>query len=176
VLLDVGMDLLGADGAVHRATVGLAAQVLFVVAADLVGLWRAQTGLKLLQTAAGVGLDRVALVVNRHDRRRHHGRAEVEWALGVATAAVVPDDPVGVQRAVAAQRPVVLEGKSRAGHVLLDLAERLHGGEVRLPPEPGKKSRFDWLARLRPRLSPPRLAVRPAVLRREAKGAAQRGD
>lgn len=175
VLLDVGMDLLGTDGVVHRAALGLADQVLFVVAADLVGLWRAQTGLKLVQSSLGVSLDRVALVLNRHDRRCHHSRAEVEWALGVAMAAVVPNDPAGVQRAVAAQRPVVLEGQSRAGRALLDLAERLHGGEVRLPPEPGKKSRFGWLAGLRLRLNPPRLAVRPGVLRREVRGAPQRG-
>ena len=37
--------------------------------------------------------DRVALIVNRHSRRLHHSQAEIEWALGLATAALIPNGP-----------------------------------------------------------------------------------
>jgi len=38
----------------------------------------------------------------------------------------------------------VLERRSRAAAALLDLAERLHGGEVLLPPEPATQGRARW--------------------------------
>ncbi|MDG6910318.1 MAG: P-loop NTPase [Nitrososphaerota archaeon] len=178
VVLDVGSELLGSEGEIHRKALGLADQVLFVAQSDLVGLWRAKVGLGLLQNAAGISLDRISLVLNRHNRRQHHGRSEVEWTLGLATAAIVPDDPKGVGRAVAGQRAVVLEGKSRTGRALLDLAERLYGGEVRLPPEPGRKRRLAWLrsiwerasglGRRASRRAPSSSSQRPAFLRRGA--------
>jgi hypothetical protein len=79
--------------------------------------------------------ERVRLVINRYDRRFHNGRAEIEWALGVPAAALIPQDQTGVQRAIAAQRPVVLDAGSRAGRALLELAERLHAGRLTLAPE-----------------------------------------
>jgi MinD-like ATPase involved in chromosome partitioning or flagellar assembly len=135
VILDVGPDLLGPDGGIHRVALGLADQILLVASADIVGLWRARTSLGLLQ-AHQIDLKRVALTVNRHDRRYHHGRSDIEWALNLPTAAVVPYDHRSVQRALAAQRPLILEDRSRAGRALMDLAERVHGGAVLLPPEP----------------------------------------
>jgi MinD-like ATPase involved in chromosome partitioning or flagellar assembly len=147
VILDVGPDLLGPDGSIHRVALGLADQILLVASADIIGLWRARTSLGLLQ-AHQIDLERVALIVNRHDRRYHHGRTEVEWALNLPTAAVIPYDHRNAQRALAAQRPLVLEDRSRAGRSLIDLAERVHGGEVLLPPEPTESRR----TRLRLRL------------------------
>jgi len=140
VIVDTGSELLGPEGAVHRATLALSQQVLLVCSSDLVGLWRARTTLGLLQTHLQIGTDRVALVVNRHDPRFHHARPEIEWALGAATACVVPYDNVGLQKALAAQRPVVL-GRGPAARALLDLAERVHGGKLLLPPEPSEKRR-----------------------------------
>lgn len=157
VILDVGADLLGSEAALHRAALGLAGQVLLVASADLVGLWHARTALGLLRTHLQLGPERVALIINRHDRRYHHGRAEIEWALGVATAAVIPYDHGGAQRALAAQRPLVLAGRSRAGRALLDLAERVHGGDIALPPEPARDRRPGWFRRAVPlRLACPR--------------------
>jgi hypothetical protein len=49
---------------------------------------------------------------------------------------VLPFDHSAVQRSIAAQRPLVLDESSRAGRVLLDLASRVHGGKLVLPPEP----------------------------------------
>lgn len=142
VVLDAGAELLGTDGAFHRAVLGLADQVLLVTAADLVGLWHARTALGLIRDQLQIDATRVALVVNRHDPRFHHPRVEIEWALGVGTAAVVPFDHAAVQRSMAAQRPLVMgQQKSRAASALLDLAARIHGGKLVLPPEPGVPAR-----------------------------------
>lgn len=146
VILDVGADLLGPEGAAHRSALRLAHQVLLVASADLVGLWRARAALGLLQSQLQISLDRVALVVNRYDRRYHHSRSEIEWALGLPSAAVIPFDHAGIQRAIAAQRPIAFDKRSRAGRALLDLAERVHGGAIALPPEP---TREGWASRLR---------------------------
>ncbi|HET6317223.1 MAG TPA: hypothetical protein VFG86_12245 [Chloroflexota bacterium] len=152
VILDTGNELVGPEGSVHRAALGLAQQVLLVCSSDLVGLWRARTTLGLLQTHVQIGPERVALIVNRHDPRFHHGRTEIEWALSAATAAIVPYDHLGVERALAAQRPAVL-GRGGASKALLDLAERIHGGKVVLAPEPERADRR--------RLRLPRFGARP---------------
>lgn len=123
----------------HRSALLSAAHVLLVTSADLIGLWHARSALAGLATPAS-GWDRgagvVALVLNRHDGRYHYGRQDVERALGAGTAAVVPYDYRAVQRALAEQRPLVFDPRSRAGRALLDLAERLHGGSVQPPEAP----------------------------------------
>lgn len=155
VILDVGADFLGPDAGIHRAAPGLAQQILLVTSADLIGLWRARTTIALLETQLQVDPERVALVINRHDRRRHHGRAEIEWALGLPAAAMVPYDHANVQRALGEQQPLVLSG-GRASRALLDLAERAHGGHIVLP-DPGSEQRRGWRERIR-RLVTPRHA------------------
>jgi len=150
VILDVGADLLSRETAPHRAALQVADQVLLVAAADVVGLWRARTGLGLLHGQLGIGRERIALVVNRHDRRFHHGRSEIDWALELATAAVIPSDQVATQRALAAQRPLVLNGRGPAARSLLDLAERVHGGEIRLPDDQGHNGKLGFVRHLLP--------------------------
>ncbi len=152
VILDTGGELLGGEGQVHRAAVALSQQVLLVCSGDLVGLWRARTTLAMLQSHLQISPQRVALVINRHDPRFHHGRTEIEWALGAATASLIPYDHIGVERALAAQKPALMV-RSAAGKALLDLAERIHGGKVVLAPEPerGDKGRWPRLPSLRPR-------------------------
>lgn len=146
VILDLGADLFGTDVALHRTALGLADQILLVTTPDLTDLLRAQAALDGLELQLGLERERVALVVNRHDRRRHPGRREIEWGLGRPLAALVPHDHAGVGRAKAARRPVVLERCSRAGRALLELAGRVHGGAVALPPDPPGR----WWRRLRP--------------------------
>jgi Flp pilus assembly CpaE family ATPase len=136
VVVDTGADLLGVDSAFHRAVVSLADQVLVVAATDVVGLWQARQSLALLRDTLHVDANRFALVLNRFDARFHHSRTEIEWTLATPTAAVVPYDHAAIQRSIAAQRPVVLDETSRAGRSLLDLAGRIHGGKLVLPPEP----------------------------------------
>ncbi|HVA85559.1 MAG TPA: hypothetical protein VNF73_04465 [Candidatus Saccharimonadales bacterium] len=151
VVLDLGVDLLGANAGLHRLAVARSQRLLFVTDADLVGLWHARVGLGALSGQPGIDTDHLALVINRHDRRFHHRRSEIEWALGLPAAAVIPHDQSGIQRALQAQRPVVLDRRSRAGRALLDLAERLHGDRLRLPPEPAPARRLRW-PRWKPRL------------------------
>lgn len=150
VILDVGADLLSREPAPHRAALQVADQVLLVAAADVVGLWRARTGLGLLHGQLGIGRERIALVVNRHDRRFHHGRSEIDWALGLATAAVIPIDQVATQRALAAQRPLILSGHGTAARSLLDLAERVLGGEIRLPDDQRRNGKLSFIRHLVP--------------------------
>jgi MinD-like ATPase involved in chromosome partitioning or flagellar assembly len=135
VVLDTGADFLGAEVTLHRAALARAQQILLVASPDVVGLWHARTTLGLLQNQLALGSERLALLINGHDRRYHHSRAEIEWALGLPTAAVIPFDHGSVQRALAAQHPLILERRSRAGHALVDLAERVHGDTILLPSE-----------------------------------------
>src|SRR5581483_6354953 len=177
VLLDLGTDLLGPDAALHRAALGLADQVLLVAATDLVGIRRAKEALAVMREQLGVDSRRVALVLNRHDGRFGWGRTEIEWQLGVAAAAVVPHDHAGAARAAMAQQPMVLDRRSRAGRALLALAERLHGGQVELPPEPRGTGRGGWWGRLaRPRLPWPRRAEQPADTAASVEVGATDGD
>jgi len=134
VILDTGADFLGAEVALHRAALAQAQQILLVASPDLIGLWHTRTALGILQNQFALGTERIALLINRHDRRYHHSRVEIEWALGLPTAAIVPYDHVSLQRALAAQRPLILEGRSQAGRALVDLAELIHGGSIVLPP------------------------------------------
>jgi Flp pilus assembly CpaE family ATPase len=141
VLCDLGADLLGGDLPVHRTALGLADQILLVTAADLVELWRGRAGRDLLRDHLHVAPERTALVINRHQARHHNGRVEIEASFGTAAAAVIPDDPVAAQRALADQRPLVLDARSRAGRALIDLAERICAGRITLPPEASDRRR-----------------------------------
>lgn len=144
VILDTGAELFGAEGGVHRTALALCQQVLLVCSADLVGTFRAKTTLGLLESHLHISPSRVALVVNCHDARFHHGRTEIEWALNASTACVVPYDHLGMQRALASQRPAVLLRHGAAARAVLDLAERIHGGKVVLPPEPKSAEGPRW--------------------------------
>lgn len=145
VILDLGADLLGTDTALHRIGMGLAGQVLLVTTPDLADLLRARAVLAALEGQLGIPPDRIALIVNRHDRRRHQGRRALEWALGQPLAALLPYDHAGAMRAKAARRPLVLDRRSRAGRALLELAGRIHGGAITPSPEPSRR----WPARFR---------------------------
>jgi len=145
VILDIGAEAMGAEAAAHRVALRAADEVLLVAAADLIGLWHARAALAHLRSHLRADRERAALVVNRHDGRFHHRRPEIEWALGVPAAAVLPWDYRAAQRALAAQQPVALQGSSRLGRGLLDLAERVHQGRIELPPAPRTRERSPWL-------------------------------
>lgn len=148
VILDLGADLMAAEAGVHHMALALAQQVLLVASADLVGLWRARVTFGVLQEHLQLNPERVALIVNRHDRHHGHSRTEIEWALNLPVAAMVPYDYAGLQRALSNQRPLVLDSRSRAGHALLNLAERVHGGSIEMPAEPDGPAHTGWLGRL----------------------------
>lgn len=148
VILDIGADLLTVEAELHRTALTLAQQVLLVTSADLVGLWRARTALGVIQNRLQLNSERVSIIVNRHDRRHSHSRTEIEWALSVPVAALVPYDHAALQRALRDQRPLVLDNRSRSARALLDLAERVHGGSLELPAEPAKSGSRRWLGRV----------------------------
>ncbi len=152
VILDLGAGPAGADVALHRAALVLADQILLVTTPDIVDLARAQVALAELARHPGVAAERIALIANRHDRRRHPGRREIEWGLGRPLAALLPHDHRGVARTRHARRPVVLDRRSRLGRAVLELAGRIHGGTIVLPPG---ADRARW-RRLLDRLSPRR--------------------
>lgn len=128
VVVDVGAELASPEFALHQGAVALADEVLLVASPEVAGLHRVREALAVVRGELGVPADRVHLVLNRFDRRVHtYGIDQIEWNLGQPLAAVVPDDPGGVGRALAAQRPVVFERRSRAGRALNALARRVHG-------------------------------------------------
>ncbi|MFN8472160.1 MAG: AAA family ATPase [Anaerolineae bacterium] len=139
IILDIGADLASPDVLLHRAALTAAQQVLLVVSADMVGLWHGRAALAAIKDGLGVPQERVAVVINRHDRRHHYTQAEIEWVLKTPTAAVIPYDYHAAQRALADQQPLVLDRGGRARRVLLDLAGRIHGGQIILPPEVKKR-------------------------------------
>ena len=150
VILDLGPGPTGVDAALHRAALALADQILLVTTPDIVDLARAQVALAELARHPGVEDGRIALIVNRHDRRLHPGRREIEWGLDKPLAALLTHDHRGVARARHDHRPVVLDRRSRVGRAVLELAGRIHGGTIVLPPDAG---RARW-RRLLDRLSP----------------------
>ncbi|HLZ27487.1 MAG TPA: hypothetical protein VKV73_09215 [Chloroflexota bacterium] len=154
VVVDVGTDLLGMESAAanHRAVLASARQVLVVSASDLVGLWHARTALDQFERHLGIDRRTVSLVLNRHDSRYHHGQSEVAWHLGAPIAAVVPFDQPASQRAIAEQRPLVVDPTSRASRALISLAERLHNGKLRLAGESARPQKSaTWWRRVLPR-------------------------
>ena len=157
VVVDVGPDWLGADiaAANHRAALVSAQQLLLVAAADLVGLWHARTALDQLERLLGIGRQNVQLVLNRHDARFHHSPAEVAWHLGAPVTAVIPFDHPAAQRAVANQRPLVVDSNGRVSRALVGLAEVIHAARLRLPVEPEVRTPADkWWRRLVPGSTP----------------------
>ncbi len=153
VVIDVGPDWMGTDVAAanHCAILASAPQVLLVSASDLVGLWHARTALDQLERQLGIERQNVQLVLNRHDPRFHHDRSEVAWHLGAPVVAVIPFDHAAAQRAIAQQRPLVVDANSRASRAMLSLAEGVHTARLRLPVEPSVHAGADrWWRRLLP--------------------------
>ncbi len=148
VVLDTGAEIRGSALAAHRTALALASQILLVASADLVGIWHARAALSLLRSRLSLDPDRLQLVINRHDRRFHHSRSEIEWALGTPAATLIPYDHRRVQRALLVQRPLVHDRRGPARRALLDLAERIQAGKLTLPPEPTDAGEPGWMRRL----------------------------
>lgn len=150
VVVDIGADLYGAGAALSWAALAQADQVMLVAAADLVGLWHARSTLLLLRTQLQAAPERVALVINQYDPRHHHGQTEIEWALGTPVTDLIPLDHRSLQRALAAQQPVVFYRRSKAAQGLRDLAERIEAGTLYLPNQPRARP---WTGRWRTHLA-----------------------
>jgi len=125
VVADVGtnLDASTSVGAAHRAALEAADRVLVVARADVIGLRRASALLGRLRGIFGGSPDRLCLVLNRHQPRHHHDAIEVARALHTTVAAVIPDDPAGVQATIAAQRALVAFGGTRRGSAARAIVE-----------------------------------------------------
>lgn len=145
LLLDLGEELLGEDvGLVHRAALRMAGTILLVTSADIAGLKQTQVTLQTLQGLVGMSVDRICLLVYGYDRSRQAGQytaTDIEAELGVPVVAVLPYDHVAEQRAVSAQQPLVFDNRSKSGRALVDLAQRIHGGKIVLPPDVARPRR-----------------------------------
>jgi Flp pilus assembly CpaE family ATPase len=130
VVADVGseLDRSAPVADAHRSALEAADRVLVVARADLVGLRRTAHLLDYLRAVIDHHEDRLALVLNQHQPRHHHDAVEVARALQTPVAAVIPDDPQGVQAALAAQRPLLTSGRGRRGSAarsLMDLSRAI---------------------------------------------------
>jgi MinD-like ATPase involved in chromosome partitioning or flagellar assembly len=130
VVMDVGSSLEGGTpfAAAHRAALDIADRVLVVTRSDVVALRRTAHLLDILRGFLECQEERLALVLNQHQRDRHHDWVEVARALRTTVAAVIPNDPRRVQAGLAAQRPLVAFGgnpRGSAGQALVELARQL---------------------------------------------------
>jgi MinD-like ATPase involved in chromosome partitioning or flagellar assembly len=122
VIVDIGLaGLLGSEADLVRAVLTAADRVLLVGATDLVGVWHTRTALELLADER----DRLALVLNRYDARRHDGVGSIAYRLGEEPLAVIPYDYPAYQAALEDQRPLVYERRGRVAQALRTLANRL---------------------------------------------------
>jgi Flp pilus assembly CpaE family ATPase len=179
VIVDVGPELLGTDtlAATHRVALGSAAHILFVASTDVVSLWHAATGLKQVEQQIDAPADAVHLVLNRYDARHHHPVSEIEWHLGRGAIASVPFDYAAAQRALAEQRPLVMQESSRAGRALLGLAERIYAGQIQPALLGSQAARGTWWRKLVPSSRAPSRARSNPSPRSEPKASrARRGE
>ena len=151
VVVDTGGNVDGEIGPGGSAALDMAGQVLVAVTPDLLGLAHGRLALAHLRNGATALSERVAVVVNRHHRKHHADRRGLERALDTGLAGIIPYDYHAAERAMSKQRPLVLDRHSRAGRAVLDVAERLHGGDIQLPAEVLRPRRRwqvpDWLRR-----------------------------
>lgn len=139
IVIDVGVNLQGEGGALHRAALGLADHVLLVGAPTIPGLKRLELALR--ECTENLKLDpvRLAIALNGYDRRRHHSLKEIAWTFQVPIAVVIPPDSDRFERAIDAQTPAIFTPRRRFPHfprrpdaarALLELADLVHGNAV----------------------------------------------
>lgn len=126
VVVDVGE--LPPEHDTQIAALRRADAVYLLAVPQVPGLERARVALTYLEHARRAG--KVALVLTRAGGLRFHGAAEVEEALDVPVAAVLPEDRGAYSRAAAAQEPVTRAG-GPAARAIAQLAAALAGQPVK---------------------------------------------
>jgi hypothetical protein len=122
VVVDLGLTgLLSNEADLVRAVLAIADRVLLVGASDVLGVWHTRTALSLLTDER----ERVALVLNRYDARRHDGIATIAYRLREEPLVVIPYDYPAFHTALEDQRPLVYERRGKAAHALRVLADRV---------------------------------------------------
>jgi Flp pilus assembly CpaE family ATPase len=147
VIVDAGQVVAGNTRA-GEALLRAADRVLIVSGSDLVSAWNAQCCAQHLRDC-GVPPERLSVLINRREGRTGYGAAEVEQALALPVAAVLPEDRRAARRARAEQLPVTAGGGK--------VARGLRALAVSLTAETGASARTSrprrWFAR------PSRLAM-----------------
>jgi Flp pilus assembly CpaE family ATPase len=134
VLVDLGHVLSATErvGAVQRAMLLAAEGILVVSGCDRVSVKRTLDYVaRLVDGEPHPDASRLALVLNRHDRRRMEAPEQIAGLVGLPLAACVPVDP-GALDASGTGLPLVARG-SGAARTLLQLAEAL--GSPAWPPQ-----------------------------------------
>jgi MinD-like ATPase involved in chromosome partitioning or flagellar assembly len=142
VVCDTGVGWLHNDR-IARVVVQMANTALLVTSPETAGVPRARQVLDALRRY--VGEIETGIVVNQHRARKDFSRWEYEFAFGEPLSAVLPFDPEACWRAVERRRPVVLlDRRSPLTKSLVQLAKRLHGGQIELPRATGADHRSPW--------------------------------
>jgi Flp pilus assembly CpaE family ATPase len=142
VVCDTGVQWLDGDRTA-RVPVERADTLLLVATPDVGGVRRARHALDRLRTS--IGPARLGVVINQHRSHRDYDRWELEYAFGEPLSAVLPFDPNACWRATERKRPAVFtDHRSALSRLLVQLAERLHGGRIELPRTTGVPGRPAW--------------------------------
>jgi MinD-like ATPase involved in chromosome partitioning or flagellar assembly len=142
VVCDTGVRWLDGDR-IARVAVQVANTVLLVTSPETAGVPRARQVLDALRRY--VGEVKTGVVVNQHRTGKDFSRWEYEFAFGEPLSAVLPFDPEACWRAVERRRPVVLvDRRSPLTKSLIELAQRVYGGEIELPRPTGAERRSSW--------------------------------
>ena len=81
-----------------------------------------------------VGDVKTGIVVNQHHSRKDFYRWDYEFTFGEPLSAVLPFDPEACWKAIEHRRPVVFDDRrSQLTKSIVELAQRLHGGQIELP-------------------------------------------
>lgn len=133
VIVDAGAALPGLMPAGVEAALRHADRVLLVATPDLLGLWQARVARNVLRDDLGIPAARLALVLNRWSRRRHHPPDEVARAFGLPVQATVPLDAAAAARALAAQTPLTMAGGRQVARAVRGLAGTLIAAAAGIP-------------------------------------------
>jgi MinD-like ATPase involved in chromosome partitioning or flagellar assembly len=142
VVCDTGVGWLHNDR-IARVVIQMANTALLVTSPETAGVPRARQVLDALRRC--VGEVETGIVVNQHRAGKDFSRWEYEFAFGEPLSAVLPFDPEACWRAVERRRPVVLvDRRSPLTKSLVQLSERLHGGQIELPRATRADHRSPW--------------------------------
>jgi Flp pilus assembly CpaE family ATPase len=142
VVCDTGVRWLDGDR-IARVAVQMANTVLLVTSPETAGVPRGRQVLDALRRY--VGEVRTGIVVNQHRARKDFHRWDYEFAFGEPLSAVLPFDPEACWRAIEHRRPpVLIDRGSPLTKSLVQLAQRLHGGQIELPRPTDTERRAPW--------------------------------
>ncbi len=142
VICDTGVRWLDGDR-IARVPLQAADTVLVTTAPETAGVPRARHALDAVRRY--VGDVKTGIVVNQYRSRKDFHRWDYEFAFGEPLSAVLPFDPEACWRAIEHRRPVVFaDRRSPLTKSVVELAQRLHGGQIELPRPKGTERRLPW--------------------------------